>query len=75
MNSIDTASLPEGHDELISTPPIPPIGREAECQLINREISWLAFNERVLAEAENTAIPCLSGSVLLRFRPITSMNS
>jgi polyphosphate kinase len=40
-------------------------------QLLNREISWLAFNERVLQEAENQDVPLLER---IKFLAIFSSN-
>ena len=42
-----------------------------ERPLISRDISWLSFNERVLQEAEDTAVPTLER---LRFLGINSSN-
>lgn len=45
--------------------------KKKKCQLVNRDISWLAFNDRVLQEANDQRIPILER---LKFLGIVSSN-
>ena len=65
-------SVPDG--DLDRRPPrSQPICRRADSS--NRELSWLKYNERVLAHAEDVAVPLLERAKFLAIFATTSTSS
>ena len=63
---VPAPTSPEGPTSVPSVPSVPPLASlpldlRAQSLYLNRELSWIEFNARVLAEADNEAVPLLAG--------------
>ena len=58
-------------DEVVPSPAKPVYDLDDPALYLNRELSWLEFNQRVLAEALDAGVPLLER---LKFLAITSSN-
>ena len=55
----EQASVSAGPSSASPREPTPPVLVQGPALFVNRELSWLEFNERVLAEARNPDVPLL----------------